>query len=80
MVHAIFIASLSVVALLANAQQNDTLTPFAIPCSPSVTTVSGTYAPTEICRNTLLFNDNFDYFDMNRWKHERTMAGYVIFI
>lgn len=52
---------------VVNAEQNDTkATPFAVPCIPSVTTVSGTYAPTSpICQNTLLLNENFHDFDMN---------------
>lgn len=45
-------------------------------CAPSVTTVSGPYAPTgQICQQQLVFNENFNSFDMNLWRHEVTMNG-----
>lgn len=45
-------------------------------CLPSLTTVSGTYAPAEpICANTLIFNEEFNTFDMTLWEHEITMNG-----
>ncbi|CAH1367168.1 unnamed protein product [Tenebrio molitor] len=45
-------------------------------CNPSATTVSGTHAPTgQICSGDLIFEDNFDELDMQKWQHESTLAG-----
>lgn len=45
-------------------------------CTPSVTTVSGSHAPSgQICSQQLILNENFDFFDMNLWRHEITMNG-----
>lgn len=46
-------------------------------CStPSVTTVSGTHAPTgKICPGDLIFEDNFDDLDLKKWQHEQTLGG-----
>lgn len=45
-------------------------------CAPSVTTVSGPYAPGgQICQQQLILNENFNTFDMNLWRHEVTMNG-----
>lgn len=44
-------------------------------CTPSVTTVSGTHAPAQICSGALIFEDNFDFLDHSRWKHEISLAG-----
>lgn len=42
----------------------------------SVTTTSGTYAPTtKICPGDLIFEDNFDDFDLKKWNHEQTLGG-----
>lgn len=44
-------------------------------CTPSVTTVSGTHAPSTVCSGQLIFEDNFDFLDTSRWKHEVSLAG-----
>lgn len=45
-------------------------------CTPSVTTVSGTHAPSgQICSQQLILNEEFNTFDMNLWRHEITMNG-----
>jgi hypothetical protein len=44
-------------------------------CSPTVTTVSGSKAPSSICSGQLIFEDNFDTLDQSKWRHEITMAG-----
>lgn len=44
-------------------------------CTPSVTTVSGTHAPATICSGALIFSDEFDEFDLEKWQHENTLAG-----
>lgn len=45
-------------------------------CIPSVTTVSGTHAPGGvICSGQLLFEDDFNSFDLNKWSHEITIGG-----
>lgn len=45
-------------------------------CVQSLTTVSGRNAPKgRICAKSLIFNENFDRFDMNLWQHEHTMYG-----
>lgn len=44
-------------------------------CNPSVTTVSGTHAPSNFCSGDLIFEDNFNILDQSRWKHEVSLAG-----
>lgn len=44
-------------------------------CTPSVTTVTGTHAPAQVCSGELIFEDNFDFLDVSRWKHEISLAG-----
>lgn len=44
-------------------------------CNPTVTTASGTHAPANFCSGDLIFEDNFDFFDQARWKHEVSLAG-----
>lgn len=44
-------------------------------CQPSVTTAEGPLAPSEICSGQLIFEDNFDTFDLNKWTLDRTMWG-----
>jgi len=43
----------------------------------TVTTVTGTHAPAAgtFCAGDLIFQDNFDFFDTARWKHEVSLAG-----
>lgn len=48
---------------------------YAQVCTPSVTTVSGTHAPSNVCSGELIFEDNFDFLDTSRWKHEVSLAG-----
>lgn len=51
------------------------LATLASACSPSVTTVSGTHAPVTVCSGALIFSDDFDEFDLEKWQHENTLAG-----
>ncbi|XP_053602963.1 beta-1,3-glucan-binding protein-like isoform X2 [Plodia interpunctella] len=44
-------------------------------CNPTVTTVSGTFAPSSFCSGDLIFSDDFNEFDLERWQHENTLAG-----
>jgi len=44
-------------------------------CVPSVTTAIGTKAPATICSGDLIFNDDFNTFDLSTWNHERTAGG-----
>jgi hypothetical protein len=44
-------------------------------CTPSATTVSGTYRPQRICSGQLIFEDNFNNFDLSKWQHEVTLGG-----
>jgi hypothetical protein len=47
----------------------------ATPCSVSVTTASGTNAPSVICSGELIFNEEFNTFDFQTWNHEKTATG-----
>jgi len=43
---------------------------------PSITTASGSFAPTGvICSGDLIFEDNFNDLNLERWQHEATLAG-----
>ncbi|CAO1327040.1 unnamed protein product [Diamesa tonsa] len=44
-------------------------------CIPSVTTASGLKAPATICSGELIFEDNFNDFDLQTWEHEMTLGG-----
>jgi hypothetical protein len=44
-------------------------------CLPSVTTAIGTKAPAEFCSGELIFNEEFNVFDLSTWNHEKTAAG-----
>ncbi|GAB0087811.1 beta-1,3-glucan-binding protein [Sergentomyia squamirostris] len=45
-------------------------------CVTSVTTASGSDAPTgAICRGQLIFEENFNELNFARWQHESTLAG-----
>jgi hypothetical protein len=44
-------------------------------CRKSETTVSGTHAPGQICSGALIFEDNFNFFDLKKWKHEENDNG-----
>lgn len=51
------------------------LATIASACTPSVTTVSGTHAPATVCSGALIFADDFEEFDLEKWQHENTLAG-----
>lgn len=41
-----------------------------------VTTASGTFAPKKsIHKHSLIFNENFDKFNLDIWKHELSLGG-----
>ena len=44
-------------------------------CDPTITTASGTRAPSSFCSGELIFEDNFDTLDESKWKHEITLGG-----
>lgn len=44
-------------------------------CNPTPTTAKGTHAPSNFCSGDLIFEDNFDEFDLTKWQHAVTMAG-----
>ncbi|XP_025829534.1 beta-1,3-glucan-binding protein-like [Agrilus planipennis] len=44
-------------------------------CNPSITTVGGSKAPSQVCSGQLVFQDEFDSFDFSTWEHEITLAG-----
>lgn len=44
-------------------------------CEPSITTAGGPMAPKEICSGQLIFEDNFQKLDLNKWRFDRTMWG-----
>lgn len=46
-----------------------------IACNPTPTTAKGTHAPRNFCSGDLIFEDNFDTFDLNKCQHAVTMAG-----
>ncbi|XP_065094019.1 beta-1,3-glucan-binding protein-like [Ochlerotatus camptorhynchus] len=45
-------------------------------CDESPTTASGSQARAgPYCSGDLIFEDNFDYLDLEKWEHENTLAG-----
>lgn len=45
-------------------------------CVSTPTTVKGTHAPSKpFCSGDLIFEENFDTFDLSKWQHAVTMAG-----
>nr|CAD7404760.1 unnamed protein product [Timema cristinae] len=44
-------------------------------CVESISKASGTKAPATFCKGDLIFDEEFDVFDVTTWEHERTMAG-----
>lgn len=48
---------------------------FADVCEKSLTTASGPKSRTEYCTGELIFEDNFDEFDLNVWQHENSLWG-----
>lgn len=45
-------------------------------CLPSITTVNGSHAPKgSLCKNQLIFNEDFNTFDLKIWHHDKNMIG-----
>lgn len=44
-------------------------------CVPSVTTVSGRAAASEVCSGELVFEDNFDTLDLTKWSQDVNLWG-----
>ncbi|KAL7047360.1 hypothetical protein ACKWTF_002880 [Chironomus riparius] len=44
-------------------------------CTPSVTRVSGTVAPSNYCSGDIIFEDNFNNINFTNWFFENTLAG-----
>lgn len=51
------------------------LVPISEACYPSITSVSGTCAPLFYCSGSLIFEDDFDELNFDKWEHENTLAG-----
>ena len=52
-----------------------TIAAAAAQCVPSVTIAIGTKAPATICSGDLIFNEEFNTFDLSTWNHEKTASG-----
>lgn len=66
-----FTYSLTLVQILLS-----TTKPIVQGCAPSVTTASGWKAPKgQICKNQLIFEENFNTLNQRVWKHEQTLSG-----
>lgn len=52
-----------------------TLASLSAACTPSITTVSGTHAPVTVCSGAMIFADDFNELDTEKWQHENTLAG-----
>lgn len=45
-------------------------------CVPTLTTVSGPFAPTgQLCKDQVLFNEQFNHINTALWKHEIKLGG-----
>lgn len=45
----------------------------------SITTASGTFVSSkDYCRGQLIFEDNFDDFDLRKWQHEISLTGSAV--
>nr|CAD7452669.1 unnamed protein product [Timema tahoe] len=44
-------------------------------CVESISKASGTKAPATFCKGDLIFDEEFDVFDVTTWDHELTLAG-----
>lgn len=57
---------------IISASENDKTT-----CKPSITTVSGavTASSEVLCRNQLIFNEEFNTFNKNVWQHVQDIFG-----
>lgn len=52
------------------------ITHCAAQCTPTLTTASGRYAPSgQLCHNQLIFDETFDWFNLDLWEHEENMNG-----
>lgn len=71
-----FIPKLLVITQLISVVIGFFIYPFSIWSRTSVTTCSGPLAPTgRIHPGQLIFEDKFDKFDLNTWKHSLTLSG-----
>lgn len=44
-------------------------------CTASVTTASGSHAPTSFCSGDIIFQEEFDSLNFKKWQHENTLGG-----
>ncbi|CAH0546479.1 unnamed protein product [Brassicogethes aeneus] len=44
-------------------------------CGQTATKVGGPQAPKQVCAGQLIFEDNFDSLNLNKWQHEVTLGG-----
>lgn len=48
----------------------------AATCTGSITTASGAYANSKkLCSGKLIFRDDFNKLDLEKWQHENTLQG-----
>lgn len=49
----------------------------AVTCQESITTASGSHAISgkKLCAGKLIFKDNFNKLDLEKWQHENTLQG-----
>jgi hypothetical protein len=52
-----------------------TIAAAAAQCNPTATTATGSKAPATICSGDLIFNEEFNTFDLSTWNHEKTAGG-----
>jgi hypothetical protein len=72
---ALHIAQIHVSAMRTLLLLVSTLAAAHAECVPSVTTAIGTKAPAAFCSGDLIFNEEFNVFDLSTWNHEKTAAG-----
>ncbi|KXJ79664.1 hypothetical protein RP20_CCG028547 [Aedes albopictus] len=72
----VLLPALVAVALLSNVAQADSGYNRRHCKKPSVTTASGTSVyRRNFCPGELIFEDNFDHLDLEKWEHEHTLGG-----
>ncbi|KXJ79573.1 hypothetical protein RP20_CCG000362 [Aedes albopictus] len=72
----VLLPALVAVALLSNVAQADSGHNRRNCKKPSVTTASGTSVyRRNFCSGELIFEDNFDHLDLEKWEHEHTLGG-----
>lgn len=47
----------------------------SVKCKPSITSANGTAASKELCSGSLIFEENFDQLDKQKWQPEVSFWG-----